>query len=84
MKTCRDIAELASEYVDGELPLVTWGEVRMHLWMCPPCRAYVAQIRMTRELLEALPTDEVPRAVHEELLARYRQWVAEGKPGEEE
>ncbi|TNE92195.1 MAG: hypothetical protein EP330_02385 [Deltaproteobacteria bacterium] len=84
MKNCQQIAALASAYADGELSGVEWAELRMHLWLCPPCRKYVEQIELTREVLEKLPTDEVPQEVQSELLGRFKQWVADGAPAEDD
>ena len=84
MRSCQEIAAVASQFVDGELSLMSWAEVRMHMWLCPPCRAYVHQISMTRDVLERLPTDEVPDDVKGELLGRFKVWVQQGAPCDEE
>ncbi|MCO4744506.1 MAG: zf-HC2 domain-containing protein [Proteobacteria bacterium] len=84
MKTCQQIAELASQYVDGELSMADWGQVRMHLWLCPPCRAYADQIAMTRQVLEQLPAEAVSEDVKSELVGRFRDWVDAGAPCDED
>ena len=49
--TCRDVAEYATDYMDGALPLRTRLAVRLHLFVCRMCRAYLAQLRRTVSLL---------------------------------
>lgn len=84
MKSCQDIAELASAYADGELALGEWSQIRLHLWMCPACLAYIQQIELTRDVLERLPSEELPAEVQSELMGRFRTWVAEGAPAEDD
>lgn len=84
MMSCQQTAEMASRYADGELSVSEWGRVRMHLWMCPPCRAYANQIAMTRSVLEAMPAEAVSGEVRDELVARFKDWVSSGAPHEED
>jgi predicted anti-sigma-YlaC factor YlaD len=54
MLRCRDIADLSSDYVNGDL---TWSRrfaVRLHLTICRFCRRYVRQMRETVRLLRGL------------------------------
>ena len=45
MLKCRDVATLASDYIDGDLPWRNRLAVRMHLMMCDACTRYVRQLR---------------------------------------
>ena len=73
MLTCRELTELVTDYVEGRLSL--WQRVRftMHVGMCPSCREYVRQMRLTRSVVgSALP--ELPDEVAAELLERFKHW----------
>ena len=75
MKTCRELAEHASDLVDGEPSGPEWDELRQHLERCPPCGEYVRQMGLTVELLRQLPgtSGEATRA---KVLEVYSQWLA--------
>jgi len=49
--TCRDVAELASHYIENRLPLSTKILVGLHLASCAHCRAYVKQIDLVSSAL---------------------------------
>lgn len=47
MLQCKEVAEEASNYIDGDLPLGKRIGVFFHLVFCRFCRNYVQQIRCT-------------------------------------
>lgn len=51
MPSCRELAEHASEYLDGELPLWRRLGFRLHLAICRACEAFLEQLAMTRRTL---------------------------------
>ena len=42
---CRDVFEMLSEYIDGELPMDTCEQIEKHIADCPPCVQFVASLR---------------------------------------
>ncbi|MHB1845681.1 MAG: zf-HC2 domain-containing protein [Deltaproteobacteria bacterium] len=54
MRTCQEIAGLATEFAEGTLPFGRRLEVRLHLWICAACRGFFAQLHATRALLGRL------------------------------
>ena len=50
--TCRDMAELVTDYMEGALPRRGRLGVRMHLALCQACRHYFAQMRQTIGVLK--------------------------------
>jgi hypothetical protein len=52
---CRDVAGMASDLMEGGLPLSTRFRLRLHLAMCVMCRNYMDQMRRTRALLARRP-----------------------------
>jgi predicted anti-sigma-YlaC factor YlaD len=74
--SCREITELASQYLDGELGLGTRVLVRMHLLACRHCRRFVEQLRRTIELTRQVPTELGPPELEERLITAFRKRAA--------
>jgi predicted anti-sigma-YlaC factor YlaD len=79
LPTCRDMSELASDYLERALPLQTWIGARGHLVLCPACRRYYAQMRQTIRLLAACGSPPPASEVEARVSARLRD-AAEGTP----
>ena len=69
MLTCREVTELANGYLDGELPVLTRMQVRLHLMMCKHCPNYIDQLASTTKMLRALPR-QAPSAETEQAIIR--------------
>ncbi len=52
---CRDMTELATEYLEGELGFSNRLFARLHIGLCPPCTRYFDQMRRTIGLLRTGP-----------------------------
>ena len=76
MLTCRQIAELVTDYLEGRLPLMQRARFQLHLGMCRHCRAYLRQMKTTIKVLGKLPQEPAPPDLPEELLRRFRNWKA--------
>ncbi len=73
MLSCKELTELATDYLEKDL---AWRErlrVQLHLWMCRHCRTYMEQLRKVIGLLRRLPTEPVPPKSLETLLLQFRQ-----------
>lgn len=55
MLTCREMSELGSDIIEGDLRLSTRWAVFMHLKMCARCTLYIKQLKLTSEVLQQLP-----------------------------
>jgi anti-sigma factor ChrR (cupin superfamily) len=73
MLKCREVAERASAFADGELPWRERMAMRLHLAMCGPCRRYVAQMLQTIGLAAAAPAVPDHDAAAADLAARLSQ-----------
>jgi predicted anti-sigma-YlaC factor YlaD len=71
--TCRDVAERATDYLEGRLPLFTKVCIGLHLASCADCRSYVKQIDLVSSALRSLPT-LYPSSSHR--LSLRQQFVA--------
>ena len=47
---CRELVELVTEYLDGELPAATRARFEKHLRRCRACERYLEQLRQTVRL----------------------------------
>lgn len=72
--SCRELVELASDYVEGRLPLLERSRFEMHLCYCPPCKVYLRQLRATIALAGRLTEDDLAPGAREALLAAFRDW----------
>ncbi len=55
MLSCRDVTELGSDIIDHRLGLRTRLAVMLHLRICPSCPRYIEQLKLTSDVLKALP-----------------------------
>lgn len=73
MATCKDVVDLALEYISEEMGTVRKSRLEQHLIRCPSClnflRTYQAVPIVTREVLHA----EMPSLVKETLRDFLRQ-----------
>ena len=60
MLTCKQITELVTDYLGGQLGLADRMRCQTHLGMCKHCRAYRRQMKTTIETLGCLPDDPIP------------------------
>ena len=74
---CRELVELVTEYLAGTLPAHDRARFDAHVADCPPCTAYLAQMRTTLELAADLgataspaPDDEVAQQLGD----IFRRW----------
>ncbi len=69
MLMCRDLARIASDYIDGELGVMAVVSVKMHLLMCGHCRTFIGNLRASTNLMKAhtsgQPNEEFIRRIDE-------------------
>ncbi len=58
MLSCREMSELGSDIIDSHLRLRTRWAVLMHLRMCPRCKMYVEQLKLTSQVLQQMPLED--------------------------
>ncbi len=71
--SCKELTELATDYLEKDLPWRERMRVQVHLWMCRHCRRYLDQMRKVIGLLRRLPMEPVPPKLLETLLPQFRQ-----------
>ena len=75
MPSCRDITELASQYLEGELGWLQRLMFRLHLLRCEACAEFVRQIDLVRKGMGLLPDEpaELTPEVKAALLDDFRR-----------
>ncbi len=79
MFQCKDVAEEASNYLEGDLPIRKRLGLFLHLLVCSCCRNYLQQLRQTISTVASLrPTEE--DATDTKALAEKLRTLSESKP----
>ena len=73
---CREVVELVTEYLGGTLSAHDRARLDEHLSSCPPCTAYLAQMRTTLELAAELasPDQRPDEQAAKQLGELFRRW----------
>jgi predicted anti-sigma-YlaC factor YlaD len=72
--TCRQIVDLAAEYLEGALPSDESTLFELHLDSCEGCFTFVNQIRDTAGLAAQVEHDTLPETLRADLLQAFRDW----------
>ncbi len=70
--SCREIVELVTDYLEGDLDPTTTTAFEAHLEVCPGCERYVEQIRETVTTLGHVNSDNLSTEVQAGLLDAFR------------
>lgn len=73
---CREVVELVTDYLGDRLTSEDRQRLEDHLATCPPCTAYLAQVRTTIDLAAELGAAEpdTDAGVAAELGEMFRRW----------
>jgi anti-sigma factor RsiW len=74
---CRELVELVTAYLEGDLSSGERKRFDAHLSGCDGCTMYVEQMRRTIELTGSLHEDDVSPEGEEALLRAFRDWKAQ-------
>lgn len=72
MLKCREVAEMASDYIDKEMPWHRSMAIGLHLSMCKHCSGFVNKLRLVVTLVREQPPETLSEA---EALTIVRQVV---------
>ena len=71
---CRELVELVTPYLEGDLPPDERTLVEQHLASCDGCAAYVQQMRLTIKAIGHVSADAITSGTREDVLAIFRAW----------
>ena len=76
--SCREIVELVTDYLEGDLDADTTAVLETHLDLCPGCARYVEQIRETVATLGDVSSDNLSVETQAGLLEAFREFRRPG------
>ena len=71
---CRQVVELMTDYLEGNLNARDRGRFEEHIAGCDGCRAYLAQLRTTRDVVGKMADEPMPASVERDLIEAFRNW----------
>jgi anti-sigma factor RsiW len=72
--TCQEIVELATEFLEGELPAEEATLFEEHINLCDGCEWYLEQMRTTIATVGRIEEEELSPEIRDRLLATFRHW----------
>jgi anti-sigma factor RsiW len=73
---CQGAVTLVSDYLDGRLNARDAARLESHLAACPHCSEYLAQLRVSVDVLGRVSFDALSDEAVDDLVAVFRQWQA--------
>ena len=67
MLNCKQVATLASEYIDGHTDTGLNWKIRMHLLMCSHCRRFIRHLKITNRVARSVLAETQDKDVDEVL-----------------
>ena len=71
---CREVVELMTDYIEGTLSPADRVRFEAHIADCDGCRAYLEQLRSTKNVAARLADEEIPEPLQAQLLHAFRNW----------
>jgi predicted anti-sigma-YlaC factor YlaD len=75
--TCKEIVDLAAEYVEGAMTPSQMARFELHLNFCEGCTTFIDQIRATATMAGQLTEEQIPEETKAKLLEAFREWSRE-------
>ncbi|HEV7216259.1 MAG TPA: zf-HC2 domain-containing protein [Chloroflexota bacterium] len=72
--TCRELVELVTDYLEGALAPEDRLRFEQHVAICPGCRTYVDQMRLTIRTMGNLTEASIAPEAKQALLRVFRSW----------
>jgi hypothetical protein len=72
MLNCKDVAYLASDYLDKNMVGTLPWKVRLHLVACKCCRRFVKHLRITKEVAPQFVDNNLSEADTQAVLKRIK------------
>ena len=79
MQTCKEVIDLLTEYMEGDLPPDQARELGAHLALCPLCVEFLDSLRKTSAAARNLRVEEVPEECHRRLHAFLDAQIKKGR-----
>ncbi len=73
-KTCREVAELLLDFIEGTLSEMEMLTLQRHICACPPCMFYLETYQTAIEVTRALPEEPLPAEFEARLRSVMKEW----------
>lgn len=77
MLTCRQMVDLLSDYVDGELTPKLQHQLEIHLEGCVTCAAFLQTFKQTQAQARSIVYEDMPTELRQRLHRYLRQQASE-------
>ena len=71
---CKQAVELVTDYLEDALPRAERARFEKHLAVCPHCREYLAQMRVTIAAMGRVEPESLEPEVRDELVGLFRRY----------
>jgi anti-sigma factor RsiW len=75
MLSCAQVVQLVTDYVEGQLDSTDRLRFEEHVAICPPCRGFLSQMRVTRRVVGSIPVEPVTPSLEQALLDAFNDWT---------
>ncbi len=79
-RTCAEMTEMATDHMEGRLPMATNALIQLHLMICEHCATYYKQLEQVRAAAASAAADPRPENI-DALTSRFREWHAKQGSG---
>lgn len=74
MLSCEQTVQLVTDYVEGQLDSGDRLRFEAHVAICPPCRGFLSQMRVTRRVVGSVPAEPLAPALERALVDAFQDW----------
>lgn len=76
---CEQVVEMASDWMEGALSTADRVGLEVHLVTCAGCVAYIAQLKLSQQVLGRLDDEAPPPAIRRNLMDMFRRHHGTGE-----
>ena len=80
MVTCRQLVDLLSDYVDGELSPKRQRQLDAHLKGCVPCATFLETFKQTQTMAQTIQYEDMPLELRQRLHSFLRAQLPTDPP----
>ncbi len=74
MLDCKQVIELVTDYLEGSMEADERLQFERHVAICPPCRAFLGQMRETIRISGELKEEQLSPEARQGLIDAFRHW----------
>jgi anti-sigma factor RsiW len=75
MLSCAQVVDLVTDYVEGNLDAADRLRFEEHVGICPPCRGFLSQMRVTRRVVGSVPVEPLAAPLEQALVDAFHDWT---------